>query len=170
MKIEKMKIKKKNVRAFTLLESIMTIALISGIIAVAVMAFTVSAGIFSSELASSALKHKTKNSMERMTRELRGALQIISAEPSGVTFWWRDTNFNSTAEADEIVSFSWNGSPGGDLIRTSAGMPFIMMRDVAGLNFSYDSPGNIEVITITLTGAKNNIISTIESSVKLRNL
>ncbi len=155
---------------FTLLEAILTLGMISILIAVIIMAFIISLRIFSTELSESSIKFDAQKGIERMTEELRGALEIVSSESSSVGFWWKDLNANASRESDETVTFSWDGTPGSTLQRAQGTDKSKIIYNVNNLLFTYQYPGDIEVITISLTVAKENVISTMESSVRLRNL
>jgi len=163
--------KKSNTKkGFTLLEALIAISVITFVIVIITISFLLSMRIFSEELSSSGIQYEAKKAMERMTQELRGALEIVSAESSSVTFWWKDLNGNTTREVEETVSFYWDGSPGSTLKRTEGTDTINIIYNVNNLLFTYQDSNNIKLITINLTAAKENTISTLESSIKLRNL
>ena len=157
-------------KGFTLLEATLAMVMITIIMAVIFMALILSSQIFSGELLKSEVQHETSRGMERMAKELRGALEIVSSSSQDITVWWKDLNESSTRESEETLTFSWSGVEGDPLMRTISAETIILANYVTNFELTYDDPDDIKFATITLTSSKNNFTSTLESSIKFRNL
>ena len=147
----------------------LAIIVLSIAIVVVFYAFTASMRVFTEELAHSDASFETHKAVDRMTKELRRSLEIVTANPTDISFWHEDTNNNGSREADETVEYIWVGSQEA-LIRTTYGKSIIISNSVTRLSLTYDNPSNVRVINISITAQKGESISTLESSVKPRNL
>lgn len=147
-------------------------AVLSIAIAVIFYAFVASMHIFTNELSESDSSIQMHRAMERMTNELRNSLAIISANPTSVTFWYQDLNGNGTVDANETVAYSWTGTAEGYVNRTVQTASLEVANGIKGFTLTYNDvdPANIKVITIRITSMNGTSVSTLESSVKGRNL
>ena len=157
---------------FTLLESLMAMAVLSIAIVVIFYAFTASMRVFTSELSDADASMEIHRAIERMTKELRGSLEIISADGTSITFWNEDLNNNGTREADETVQYSWTGTSEGYINRTVQTSTQEIATGIKSFSLTYNdpTPSNIRVVNIYITAQKGSTVSTLESGVKLRNL
>jgi type II secretory pathway pseudopilin PulG len=155
-----------------LLESILVLSLLSIAMAVIFYAFSASMRIFTSEMWEADASLEVHRAMERMTKELRGALEVVSASGTSVTFWYSDLNGDGTREANETVTFSWTGTSEGYINRTVLTATQEISTGIKKFSFTYNdpSPPNIKFITIFLSAQKGSTVSTLESSVDCRNL
>ncbi len=135
-------------------------------------AFTASMRIFTSEMSEADTSLETHRAMERMTKELRGALQIVSAEASSITFWYNDLNGDGTMEANETVTYSWTGASPGYINRTVQTSTQEVSSGIMNFSLTYNDPdpSNINFITIFMAAQNGSTMSTLESSVDCRNL
>lgn len=157
-------------RGVTLLELVIAMSVLSIAMVVLFYAFTVSMNIFSSELSEADSSMSINTSLERMTKELRGALEIVSPGSTSISFWYKDLNGNGTREANETLVYSWTAGTQETLYRTTSAGSYILAYNVKSLQFTYDNPSAPKVVNIRITVKKGGNISTLESSVKSRNL
>ena len=159
-------------KGFTLLELMMAMAMLSIAIAVIFYAFSASMRVFTSELSDADASLEMHRAIERMTNELRGSLEIISANGTGITFWYDDLNNDGTREANETVQYSWTGTSEGYINRTVQTSTQEIANGIKSFSLTYNdpSPSNIRVVNIYITVQKDSTVSTLESGVKLRNL
>ena len=155
---------------FTLLELTISMALISMIMAGVFMAFGVMMKIFVGETDQTDILIDADRSMSIITRELREAVSIVSASTREVVFWAADKNANGSREASETESFIWSGTSGTSLNRVVSPETRPIAYNVKAFSLTYDNPSDIKLINISLTLKKNDSMTTIESSVKLRNI
>lgn len=144
------------------------------IVAMAVIfyAFNASMRIFTSELSETDASIQAHGAIERMTKELKGALEIVTATGTSVAFWYGDANGNGTREANETVKYTWTGTTTGLINRTVQTSTLEIADGVRRLSLTYNdpSPPNIRIINILITVKKDSTLSTLESSVDIRNL
>ena len=157
---------------FTLLELMIAMGVLTFAMALIIYAFTQSMRIFTAELYEGDSAVEIQRSIDRMTTELRNALQIVSTSESSVTFWYQDLNGNSTRDANETVRYSWTGTTEGLLNRTVQTSTLEVASGVKSFSLTFDNPNpaNINLINIRITVQKGSNLSTLESSVKSRNL
>lgn len=151
---------------FTLIELIISMAVLTFGILIVFYAFTSSMRLFSDELTESDVSLETHRAIERMSRELRNSKEIVSSSGTSISFWYQDTNNNGTREAAETVTYTWTGGTVEGITRTIGATSVRLANDIYGLSITYNSP----LITIVVTGKKGSSIGTLESSVKSRNL
>jgi|GEM_PF-1980025 len=156
-------------KGFTLLETLISMAVILIAIGVVFYAFSMSLRLFVDESKRTDVYIEADRGMNIMTKELRGAKEIISAASNEVTFWLFDRNGNGTKEADEVVTFTWSGVPNTSINRIASNETIHIAYKVKNLLFIYDDPANVKLINIVLT-VGNEITATLESSIKPRNL
>ena len=157
-------------KGFTLLEAIIAMAVMTFAIGIVFYGFLAVANIFTEEMAETDVGFETNKALEQMTTEMRNTLEIVSSGDTDITFWHKDLNQNNSREANETISYSWNGTIGGDLIKTTDGTPVIIAKGVNAFSLSYDSSSEATLIDISITIFANNEIGTLESSVQCRNL
>lgn len=149
-------------KGFTLLESLISIAVLSFAIIVIFYAYTASMRLFTGELSEFDASFQAHKAMELMTNELRGALEIISANGTSITF--RNEN--------ETITFTWTGTDEGYLNRTVQTSTQEIATGIKSFSFTYNdpTPANIKLINIYITDQKDSTLVTLESGVKCRNL
>ncbi|MFH1709643.1 MAG: type II secretion system protein [bacterium] len=157
-------------KGFTLLELIIAMGVLSFAIAVVIYAFTASMHLFTNELSEGDTSIEIHRSLERMTNELRNALEIGSAGTTSITFWHQDTNSDGIMDAGETITYSWTGTSEGYINRIVQTSTQEIATGIKGFSFSYNDPANIRVVNIFITAQKGSVVSTLESSVKCRNL
>ena len=140
--------------------------------ALIIYAFTQSMHIFTNELSEGDTAFEIQRSVDRMTKELRNALEIVSTSETSVTFWYQDLNGNSTRDANETVRYSWTGTTEGLLNRTVQTSTLEVASGIKGFSLTFDNPNpaSIKLINIRMTVQKGTTVTTLESSVKSRNL
>jgi prepilin-type N-terminal cleavage/methylation domain-containing protein len=159
-------------KGFTLLELIIAMGVLTFAMALIIYAFTQSMRIFTAELYEGDTAAEIQRSLDRMTKELRNALEIVSTSETSVTFWYQDLNNNGTREANETVTYSWTGTSEGYLKRIVQTASIEVATGVKSFSLTYNNPtpANIRLINIYITVQKGSNLSTLESSVKSRNL
>jgi prepilin-type N-terminal cleavage/methylation domain-containing protein len=160
----------KKQKGFTLLEMIISMAIITIAMGAIFMAFSMALRLFVEESMRTDSHIEADRSMSRMIKELRGSKQIISTATREVTFWLSDENENDIREADETVTFTWTGSPEYTLNRTSSNETLHLAYDVYDFTLTYDDPFDIGLIDISITIGEGPTHVTLESSAKLRNI
>ncbi len=159
-------------KGFTLIELIIAMGVLTFAMALIIYAFTQSMHIFTAELYEGDTAVEIQRSIDRMTSELRNSREIVSTSESSVTFWYVDLNGNSTRDANETVRYSWTGTTEGLLNRTVQTSTLEVASGVKYFHLIFDNPApaNINLIKIQITVLKGSNLSTLESSVKSRNL
>jgi prepilin-type N-terminal cleavage/methylation domain-containing protein len=162
----------KKSKGFTLLESMMVMAMLSIVMVIIFYAFSASMSIFSGEISEADASLEAHRTMERMTKDLRGALQIVAADSTSISFWSSDINGDGTVEANEVVTYSWTGTSEGYINRTVQTSTREISTGIKSFALTYNDPSleAVRVITINITAQKGANVSTIESSVDGRNL
>jgi len=157
---------------FTLLELMIAMGVLTFAMALIIYAFTQSMRIFTAELYEGDTAVEIHRSLDRMTKELRSSLEIVSADGISITFWSEDLNNNGTREANETVTYSWTGTSEGYLKRIVQTASIEVASGVKSFSLTYNNPtpSNIRLINIYITVQKGSNLSTLESSVKSRNL
>jgi len=154
------------------LELIIAMGVLTFAMALIIYAFTQSMRIFTAELYEGDTAIEIQRSIDRMTNELRNALEIVSTGETSVTFWYQDLNGNATRDANETVRYSWTGTTEGLLNRTVQTATLEVASGIKSFSLTYNNPApsNIRLINIYMTVKKGSNLSTLESSVKSRNL
>lgn len=160
----------KRSRGFTLLEALIAISVMSFAIFVIFYAFQSSMRIFTGEISEADVSVEVHRATERMVKELRNSLQIVSGGSTDITFWYEDTNRNGTREAGETVVFNWTGITTETVTRTIGSSSQIIANNIIRFSLTYDNPSDIKLIKIVITGQKGDSVSTLESSARSRNL
>jgi Tfp pilus assembly protein PilW len=159
-------------RAVTLIELSIALILSVGILGVLVIAYVTGTRLFNAEMGRSSSYMEANKALNSLRTDLRSCLALTSASATGISFWAEDFNANSSMEANEIFSYSWNGTPGSPLIRTISGSSTMMAKDIQSLALTYDnaSLASITEVSIKVAAGTAGNIATLESSVKLRNI
>ena len=160
-----------NNKGFSLIEMYMTIVILALVMGVLVYGYLAGQTVFNGEKNISDAFIESTRTVESMSNEIKGGLRALTAQTTLFSFWRGDLNGNGSSEADEITTYSWDGTSGGNLLRTVSGVSTIVSRNVANLNFSYDSGtvSDIKAVTIALTSSLGGRAVTIESSAGMRN-
>ncbi len=138
---------------------------------VLVTAYLAIGKVFNTENNISGTTIESTRAMDRMEEEIRNSLGIQTAGTRTLTYWMTDTNGDGTFESNEIVTYSWDGTAGGKILRTCNSTAETLAKNVTNFNLSYDSAvlANITMVTIDITVAAGSSFSTLESTVNLRN-
>lgn len=138
---------------------------------VLVTAYLAAGKVFNTENNISGTTIEATRAMDTMEEEIRNSLGIQTANSRTLTYWMTDTNGDGTFESNEIVTYSWDGTAGDSLLRTSNGTVETLAKNVANFNLSYDSVvlANITMVTIDLTVSAGSSFTTLESTINLRN-
>lgn len=152
-------------QGFTLLEMYMTMTILVLVVGVLVFTFLAGQTVFNNEKNISDASLETARAVNLMSNEIRSGKQVTTASTTSFIFT-RDTGGTS-----EVISYSWNGVAGGNLVKTTGGNSMIISKNVTNFNLTYNSAtlSNIETVTIKLTNAFGNQMVTAESSVNMRN-
>ena len=161
-----------NKKALTLIELLMVMLMLFLVMGTLITAFLAGASVFNTELNMTDVMIEANRGMDLASRELRNSLEITSATSTSISFWGEDINSNGTKESAEVISYAWDGTANGELVRTAGGTPSAISRNVNGFELSYNSPSvsSIDEVTIKLTIARGAEYATLESTVKPRNL
>jgi hypothetical protein len=154
----------------TLLELIISMAILTFAIAVIFYGYVAATKLLSAEVEDSDVTFQMHKAMDRMTAELRNAKQITADTSTTISFWYDDTNNNNTREATETVTYSWTGGTIEAIFRTVVSTTERIANNISNMALTYDNASSVGRITISITGHKNATVSTIESSVNCRNL
>ena len=155
---------------FTLLELIIAMAVISVVMAGVFMAFSMAMKVFMEEASRTDVYIGADHAVSVMTKELKGAREIVSASSREVSFWLSDLNDDGTREANETIIYLWSTSPESSLKRFEGVSYESLAFNVMDFELSYDNPSAVGLIKIKLAVGNASNIVTLESSVKPRNL
>ena len=159
-------------KAFTLFELLMVMMILVIVMGAAVAAFIAGAQVMNTEMNTTDNLIEANRGMDNMSGDMRNALDISAATATSITFWGYDNNGNGSKEASENITYSWDGTANGNLIKTTAGTSFKVCRNVKNFTLTYDN-GTISLIkqiNIKLSVSQGPDISTLETTVKPRNL
>ncbi len=166
-------------KAFTLIELVVAIVLISIFVISVFGVFRVGLTVWGSGLDRAHLRQDSHAAVQRMTRELSQTNSITSAAAAQITFL-ADLDDNGS---DETVSYSLSG---GNVLRAEGSVTTVLARSVQSLGFTYTDLNNtvltppggtdsqaerdtIRVIGIALGMAKNNETFNLSASIHARN-
>ncbi len=122
--------------------------------------------------------------LDKMCDEIKHAREFYTINSNQIEFWWRDLDDDKTADSNEILSFSWSGVSGEDLLRKfnseATSTPLANYVDLFNLKY-YNSQGietlsatNVDFITATLrikkSGKGTDYTSTMRKAVHPRNV
>jgi prepilin-type N-terminal cleavage/methylation domain-containing protein len=147
-----LRIKIKPVRGITLIELLMSMALFSVIIAVALSVFVVSLKIWDSNKSRADIRQDGSLAMEKMVRYLELADNITAATTSSITFS-ADINNDGT---DETVTFAFDGV-NKKLDQTINGVIIALARRVQNFDILYYRSNTETSFTPLVQADRNNI-------------
>jgi len=139
-------------------------------IAVIFYAYIASTRLLTIEYSEADASFSAHKVMEYMIGDLRKSPQVITANPQNITFWYQDLNNNGTVESNETITYSWTGGTIDAVTKTIGGSSVILANDILSFSLTYETPSAVKLVKIVITAGKNNILSTLESSVYLRNM
>lgn len=161
-----------NKRGITLIELSISLVISVGILSVLVLVYVTGTRIFNAEMGRSSAYIEANKAMNTLRKDLRSCLSVTGASPTGISFWAEDLNANTSMEAGEIYSYSWDGTQGSPLIRIISGSSTMIARDIREFSLTFDSATTslITQVNIRIAAGSGDNIATMESSVKLRNI
>ena len=160
------RISKDSAKGYTLIEMVMALAVMSIAIVLVFYGFASSLRLFNNEMYDTTVSIETQRAMEQITADLRGSQSIEAAGAEDVTFLSQNTYPSGTSDA---ISYNWTGQSDRMIYRTVNSSPSKeVSTDIADFYLTY-SGNPINFVYIRITGQKGTSISTLESSVKLRN-
>jgi len=122
--------------------------------------------------------------LDKMCDEIRHTREFYAINPTQIRFWWKDVNDDDIADPDEILTYSFSGTPGDDLTRQfdSEAEAAPLANYVDSFEFKYyDAAGSetvnldaVNFITAALrikkTVQNHDYISTMRKSICPRNM
>lgn len=159
-------------KGITIFELSLAMLVTSMVVIVLVAAYIAGSSVFNSEMNTSDSLLEANKGLGMMTRDLRNCYEIMSAGPAQITFWFDDLNQNESREAEEIVTYSWNGTVDGNITRSVTPDTYSITKHVRELVLTYDSAtlADIRQVNIKLTVGVGDSTTTLESSVRPRNI
>ena len=160
-----------NKKGFTLIELVGTMSILVIVMVVLVYTFLAGQAVFNNEKNTSDCFVEASKAIELMSKEIRSGIVVNSASSTSITFWYSDLDNDLTSEASEIITYSWGGTIGGNLVRTLNGASYNISRNVSSFNLTYDNAtaANIKSISMKLSNTFGGKTVTIESTSELRN-
>jgi len=122
--------------------------------------------------------------LDKMCDEIKHAREFYTITSDQISFWYADTNDNKIADNDEILTFSWSGTSGDDLLRRfsseAVGSPLANYVDLLEFKY-YDknsyptiSTGSVHFITANIkikkTSKLTEYTSTMRKAIHPRNI
>lgn len=155
-----------------MIELIIALSITAFVMIVLVYSYLAVVDVFGGEMNTSNIEIESSRAMEVMSRELRELNEIQAAASSSITFWGKDLNMNGTKEANEIITYSWNGASDGNLVRTVSGAQKPIAQHVNNFAVAYDNSTLtlIKKIDIKVVTGSGDRLSTKESTITPRNL
>ncbi|MBI4845767.1 MAG: prepilin-type N-terminal cleavage/methylation domain-containing protein [Candidatus Omnitrophica bacterium] len=178
-------LKKNNaVRGFSLIEMLLTIAILSLII-YPIYEF-LNQGTLAWELGENKTETVQNNriGLDKLCDEIKHARQFYTINSTQIRFWWRDLNEDEIADADEILTYRWSGASGDDLTRKfdSQASATPLANYVNAFELMYFNATGVQTadlaavrfitakLTIKKTGKNNDYFSTMRKGIHLRNM
>lgn len=151
-----------NMKAFSLIELIISIALISILLSFLTFSYLVAMRGWDAEMKRHSPRFEATKALERVGNEVRSMNSVSSALQNSVTFA-EDVNSDG---ADETIIYSWSGVSGEDLNRQEGSVTTTLANNVTSFTLQYyDSSDNVlnfpvtasqvRVIQFNLTAAKS---------------
>jgi len=187
-KVEADKIKKKflvfkksSLAGLTLLELLITLALISILLGAIWLVFNSGTRAFYNQWTRIGIKGEVGRGFFSMSQELRQATSIVSATQTALTFTL-DSDSNGV---DETLQYTWSGTAGTPLNRVSVSptpsFTIPVVKSVNNLAFSYYDASNnllsfpvpisqVKLVAIDLTAADRDETFNLRSKERLRSL
>jgi len=152
---------------YTLLELIISMAIMAIIGGVLIGFFSASFRILNSETNRSSLRITIESAMAQFENDLIPAKLVNSMGASSINFW-TDMDYDSTQDSNEVFSYSLSN---GNLVRTVAGVSKNILYGVTGFNLSYDSAqaASVHLVSLTLTATSGTDSLTVKDQIMLRN-
>ncbi len=160
---------RKRSSGFTIMEMIIVMAFLAIAMTAVFYGFNAAMDIFNMEMYESDSAIEAHRGMEHITKELQNCLAITTPGVRYITFWYQDYNGNGTIDANELVSYTWDATAQ-FLNRTQSSSTFAVAKGVTFFALTYDVTADINLITVWITTKKNTGVTTLESSVRARNL
>lgn len=156
----------------TVIELLIALGITVFVMGVLIVAYVASTRIFNEEISKSSALLEANKAVNNLRKDLRSCLQIISASSTSISFWAEDLNSNGTREAGEIYSYSWSGTVGDPLIKTSLGYSYAIARSIRLFSLTYNTTETsaITKVDIKVIAGSTTNLATVETAVKLRNI
>ena len=156
----------------TMIELIIALSITVFVMIVLVYSYLAVVDVFGGEMDTSNIEIESSRAMEIMSREIRQLNQIQAASSNFITFWGKDLDMDGSSEANEIITYSLNGSSDMSLLRTVAGAQKPIALHVKSFVLTYDNPtiSLIKTVSIKIVTGSGDRLSTKESTVTPRNL
>lgn len=161
----------KNNQALTMVELLISMAVLVVMLAVIYSIYLVAVTVFTSEGGAAALRQDAESAMYSMVSDFRLTKEITAASDLDITVWV-DANEDDNQDATELISYSHTGVSGDPLIRTVNAEEKNMLYGVTDFELTYDSGvvANIRLITIDVSARLGDETITLTSKVKPRNI
>lgn len=168
--------RKMSLTGFTLLELLITMALVSSLLVAVWMVYSSGFKAFYSQWSRSGVKGEFGRMFLNLSPELRQAGSLLSAQVNSLGFTVDTDNDGS----DESIQYSWSGVAGNSLNRISS-YTAAVLNSVNTLVFSYYDAGNnilsfpitlsqVRLISIDATVTDKEETFRMRSKIRLRNL
>lgn len=158
------------ISGFSLIEAIIAMAVLSLAIAIVFYGYVMVTNVFIEEMSDSDILLQANRPIEEMSKELRTSRQILSKSANSITFWYKDTNENGSREGGETISYTWYGTPEGNLYKTISNDAYIVATGIRQFLLTYNSSTAASYINVKIAVSKGNKVGTVESSIQCRNI
>ncbi|MCM8813124.1 MAG: prepilin-type N-terminal cleavage/methylation domain-containing protein [Candidatus Omnitrophica bacterium] len=106
-----------NTRAFTLIELLMTLAIL-GLVLFPLYEFLRQAALaWQTGETKTEVVQNARSGVDKLCDELRQARALYVFSPAAVSFWWEDLDDDEIADPNEIITYAWSGTSGQPLLR-----------------------------------------------------
>jgi hypothetical protein len=140
----------------------MSMAAMTIAIVVVFYGFSAAMRIFKDEMFDQKVSIEIQRAMEYITADLRGAQSIEAYSDTSIQVRSQDNSSD--------ITYSWTGAPSRILFKTVNGAASQeVAMDVSDFSLTYDGTP-VNKVNVRITGAEGTSISTLESTIKLRNL
>lgn len=166
----------RNCRGLTLMELIVTIALVSGLLGAVWVLYQTGFCVFYDQELRAGLKGGSGRGVERLAGELRQAISVTTAQATNMSF-----SYDADDDGDDdAVQYAWSGAAGDALYRVAdATAPLV--DSVSSLAFSYYDGSNnllsfpvtasqVRAVTVNVTVSGRDESFTLRLQTRLRNL
>ena len=158
-------------RGITLIELMISMAVLSVIMGVIFSIYMVSIKIYTAEGGAAALRQDAEGAMYSMVEDFRLTKEITAASDLDITVWV-DSDLDEVQDADELITYSHSGVSGDPLVRTQNAETTNKLYGVTDFELTYDSVvvANIRLITIDVSAELGDETINLTSKVKPRNI
>lgn len=177
-------INSKKQSGFTLLEALITIAILALVLYPIYEFLRQGSLLWQTGENKTEVVQNARIGLDKMCDEIKHASEFYLIEPSQVRFWWKDLNDDNVADGNEILTYYWSGTSGDDLNRKlDSETSFIPLANyVDNLELTYfDQSGSqttdvaeVYFITATIrtkkTAQGHDYISVMRKSIHPRNI